>query len=115
MLTGRGWWAVEQRSEPGLVGTVGVFAREGFPDPFEIGWVTLRPFCGRGFATEAARGALGFAFDTWNADRVVAYIDDDNAPSLRVARAVGLVPDRKVDFYDTRLMRFVLDRPAFGG
>src|SRR6185436_20360313 len=38
MLTGRGGWAIERKDEPGLVGTVGVFLREGFPDPFEIGW-----------------------------------------------------------------------------
>ncbi len=115
MLHGTGWWAVERLAEPGLVGTVGVFHRDGFPDHHEIGWVTLRPFWGQGFAKEAARAAVDFAFGVWGAERVVAHIDADNKPSLRVARAIGLTFQGDVDFYDTHLTRHVVDRPSRAG
>ena len=50
---------------------------------FEVGWHFHPDAWGHGYATEAARGALGWAFDR-GLDEVYAVVRPDNAPSLKV-------------------------------
>ncbi|MGD0054149.1 MAG: GNAT family protein [Acidimicrobiales bacterium] len=46
---------------------------------------------GHGFATEAARALLQWAFDTWDLNRVQAETDTRNAASARVLEKLGFV------------------------
>ncbi|HEX4782411.1 MAG TPA: GNAT family N-acetyltransferase, partial [Usitatibacter sp.] len=48
-----------------------------------------KPHWGKGFAREAAREALRYAFEVMKRDRVISLIRPDNAPSIRVAEAIG--------------------------
>ena len=42
-----------------------------------------------GYATEASREALAFAFDVVGADHVISLIQADNVRSIRVAEKLG--------------------------
>ena len=53
----------------------------------------------RGFATEAARVALAYAFDTVGADSVCSLIVPQNAASIRVARRLGEHYERALEFH----------------
>jgi len=53
LLQGAGWWAVELRASGTLVGNIGAFFRESWPE-VEIGWNTFPAYRGQGIATEAA-------------------------------------------------------------
>ncbi|MBN1921240.1 MAG: GNAT family N-acetyltransferase [Anaerolineae bacterium] len=57
---------------------------------WEIGWAVHPRLWGQGFATEAARALLAFAFAELRAHRVVAFSHAENAASLRVMRRLGL-------------------------
>jgi RimJ/RimL family protein N-acetyltransferase len=87
-LRGYGPWAVEEKATGRLVGRVGFFKPEGWPG-FELGWVLGRDFWGRGFATEAARRALEFAFTEMNRERVISLIRPENRASIKVAERLG--------------------------
>ncbi|EIE97794.1 GNAT family N-acetyltransferase [Saccharomonospora glauca] len=56
----------------------------------EIGWVFSPEVAGRGYATEAARALLGYAFGTLNAHRAVARLHPDNAASARLCERLGM-------------------------
>ncbi len=56
----------------------------------EIGWVFSPDVAGRGYATEAARALLGYAFETLNAHRVVAHLHPDNTASSRLCERLGM-------------------------
>jgi RimJ/RimL family protein N-acetyltransferase len=93
---GYGPWAVAARDDPdellGFCGlTVPMFLPEVLP-AVEIGWRFARDAWGRGYATEAARAALGFAFEERGMREVVAIVDPSNARSLRVAEKLGMTP-----------------------
>ena len=49
---------------------------------------------GRGYATEAARALIGFAFSVLNVARVVATTTDDNEASMAVMRKLGMRIER---------------------
>ncbi len=57
---------------------------------WEIGWGMHPALWGKGYATEAARELLRFAFDTLHAHRVVAFCHADNLASVRVMEKLGM-------------------------
>lgn len=61
----------------------------------ELGWRMRRDRWGRGYAPEAARAALGFAFGELGLDRVVSCIHSDNSASIRVAEKLGMTLERE--------------------
>ncbi len=87
-LRGYGMWAVERRSDGVFVGRVGLWNPEGWPG-LEVGWTLGKEFWGQGYATEAARAAMDFAFLTQDISRLLSVIDIDNLASQRVAERLG--------------------------
>lgn len=80
------WWAIRQRADGRVIGAVGYLGNEGPPG---MGYI-LHPDCWRqGIMREAAHAALGYGFDTLGLDRVELWINDDNAPSQRLAETLG--------------------------
>lgn len=91
ILDGHGAWAIETRNGT-LVGQVALNRPDHFPE-LELGWFLLDGQDGRGYATEAARAALGFARETLGRKTVVSYIAPANASSIRLATRLGARPD----------------------
>ena len=56
----------------------------------EIGWVIASDHQGRGYATEAARALMDFAFSTLRCHRVVATCQPENVASWRVMQKLGM-------------------------
>ncbi len=88
LLRGYGMWAVERKSDGALVGRVGLWNPEGWPG-LEVGWTLGREFWGQGYASEAARAAMDYAFLTQGLDRLISVIDVRNEASQKVARRLG--------------------------
>lgn len=57
---------------------------------YEIGWSIHPVEWGKGYATEAARRVLAFAFTELGAHRVTAFCHADNAASERVMQKLGM-------------------------
>ncbi|HVZ92506.1 MAG TPA: GNAT family N-acetyltransferase [Rhizomicrobium sp.] len=87
-LRGYGLWAVERKSDGAFLGRVGMINPEGWPG-LEIGWTLGKPHWGKGYATEAARAAMDYAFCTQPVGRLISCIDPDNLASQRVAQRLG--------------------------
>jgi RimJ/RimL family protein N-acetyltransferase len=56
----------------------------------ELGYTFDSVFWGHGYATEAAQCVFAYARDVLGLERVISVINNDNAPSLRVAQRCGL-------------------------
>jgi RimJ/RimL family protein N-acetyltransferase len=92
---GWGHWAVER--DGALIGYAGfalpAFLPEVMPVP-EIGWRLHPDHWGQGLATEAARAALAYGFETLGFAEVVSIYEPDNAASGRVMERLGMTFDR---------------------
>jgi RimJ/RimL family protein N-acetyltransferase len=110
-LRGYGHWAVEEKASGEFVGRIGFMNPEGWP-AFEIGWTLAREFWGRGYATEAARRALAFAFNELDKDHVISLIDPRNKNSIRVAERLGEKEEGKVELFGREVLIYGIDRPA---
>ena len=95
-LRGYGQWALQERASGRFVGRAGLWQPEGWPG-LEIGWVLSRDAWGHGFATEAARVAIDYAFNVVGADEVISLIRPDNVGSIRVAERVGETYQREIE------------------
>jgi RimJ/RimL family protein N-acetyltransferase len=104
-----GVWAVQVR-ETGLVAGTVLLVRLPESDEIEVGWHLHPDSWGRGYATEAAQGAIehGFAHAV---PEVYAVVRPDNEPSLAVCRRLGMTPLGRTDrWYGTELETFVIGR-----
>jgi RimJ/RimL family protein N-acetyltransferase len=64
----------------------------------EIGWRIAAKYWNRGFASEAARAALRFGFETLQLEEIVSFTVPGNLPSRRVMEKVGMVHNPTDDF-----------------
>ena len=96
-LRGYGIWVVER--EGALIGRIGLWQPEGWPG-LEVGWLLGREAWGHGYATEAARASMEYAWSELGADRLISLIDPENVASQRVAERLGMRPQG--DHYSLR-------------
>ena len=116
---GFGLFAVERRDTGEFIGNTGLAVPDFLPEilpAVEIGWRLGRAHWGQGFATEAARAALAFAWDPVGLDRVVSVHAVGNDPSGNVMQKIGMHLDREtVHATNGRPVRvYAIDRPVTG-
>ena len=89
LIAERGWgfWAVETKSENEFIGFVGLHIPT-YDLPFspcvEVGWRLGAKHWGKGFATEAARGALRIGFESLEFLEIVSFTAVENNRSRAV-------------------------------
>jgi RimJ/RimL family protein N-acetyltransferase len=79
-LHGAGMFVVEEKSSGKFVGRVGPWFPPGWPG-FEVGWGIASEFRGKGYAVEAARASIDWAFATFEIDQIIHCIDRENTAS----------------------------------
>ena len=103
---GWGFWATELRESAAFIGFVGLHV-PSFEVPFtpcvEIGWRLERASWGNGFATEAARECLRFAFESLVLEEVVSFTVPVNRRSRAVMERLGMCRDAAGDFDHPRV------------
>ena len=103
---GWGHWVVTLPADDRLIGFTGLDVVD-FPESWtpatEIGWRFARHAWGHGYATEAARAVLAFAFETLALDAVVSFTATTNLRSQRVMERIGMRRDPAADFDHPRV------------
>ena len=109
---GYGLWAVEEKSSGQFIGRIGLHYPETWPG-FELGWTLARHAQGKGYATEAARRALAYAFNELNRDRVISLIHPDNQASIRVAERLGETVQGRTELLGHEVLIYAIDRDTW--
>jgi RimJ/RimL family protein N-acetyltransferase len=109
-LRGFGQWAVQRRADGRFLGRVGLWYPEGWPGP-EVGWRLGRAAWGHGYATEAARAAIGWAWTARGMTELSSMIVAENTASQRVAQRLGHVNSGPCELPVGTCDRWILARP----
>ncbi|MEU6719328.1 GNAT family N-acetyltransferase [Nonomuraea sp. NPDC046802] len=96
-ILGYSHWALVERATGRFVGRAGPWQPHGFPG-LGVGWCLAREHWGKGYATEAARAALGYCFNTLGAREVISLILPGNVRSISVAERIGHRFMRQMDY-----------------
>lgn len=107
----RGWglWAVEVPGHCDFIGFIGLnnVDKESFSTHFspaiEVGWRLAFEYWGKGYATEGAKAALVYGFETLNLPEIVSFTAEQNMRSRRVMEKIGMHHDPKDDFDHPKL------------
>ncbi|MFY9268602.1 MAG: GNAT family N-acetyltransferase [Candidatus Manganitrophaceae bacterium] len=95
LIAERGWgfWAVEIKNTHGFIGFVGLHIPAPelpFSPCVEVGWRLAAKHWGKGFATEAARGALHIGFERLGLAEIVSFTSAINLRSRAVMLKLGM-------------------------
>ncbi|MGO1500785.1 MAG: GNAT family N-acetyltransferase [Marinobacter sp.] len=95
LIKQRGWgfWAVEVKGAEPFIGFCGLHvptAALPFSPCVEIGWRLSLAHWGKGYASEAARGALHVAFQQLGLSEIVSFTTVNNQRSRRVMERIGM-------------------------
>lgn len=94
---GHGLWAMVLKASGEVIGDCGCVIQEvEGKNEMEIGYHVRRDLWGNGYATEAARACMEYAFNQLAAKRVISLIRPENVNSRRVAEKNGLACERLV-------------------
>ncbi|PYE38964.1 GNAT family N-acetyltransferase [Psychrobacter fozii] len=102
---GWGFWAVSLKETDTFIGMVGLneaHADMPFAPAVEIAWRLHKGYWGQGYATEATRASLNFAFDTLGFDEVVAFTAVINEHSQLIMQRIGM-SNTQENFYHPML------------
>ncbi len=98
---GFGLWAVEVLETGDFIGFTGLNVPAfdaHFTPAVEVGWRLARSAWGHGYASEAARASLDFAFLRAGLEEVVAMTTPSNLRSQAVMKRLGMTRDPAEDF-----------------
>ncbi len=108
-LRGYGYFAAQEKATGEFIGRAGFTNPTGWPG-FELGW-TIAPWKqGQGFASEAARWLLDYAYNELDRAHVISLIHCDNAPSRRVAEKLGETVEGETEVLGMPVLIYGIDR-----
>ena len=93
-MRGYGLMPIEEKATGSFVGYCGPWRPFGWPDG-EIGYSLAKAHHGKGYATEAARAALRFAYEDLGWTTAISLIDAGNGASQGVAKKLGATKERE--------------------
>ncbi len=111
---GFGLWVVRLRSTGALIGFCGLRLRDNAKDP-ELLYGLAPPYWRQGFASEAGRAVLAYAFDTLGIERVSAATDAPNVASERVLQRLGMSFSHREWVEGRETVYYVITRANFHG
>jgi len=100
---GFSYWAMELKPEHTLIGTCGLRVASNYPGTpvagmHEMGWRVGEAHWGHGYAVEAARATLDWAWASLPVSLIAAWTTAGNLGSRRVMERIGMVRAPALDF-----------------
>jgi [ribosomal protein S5]-alanine N-acetyltransferase len=102
---GYGFYAVALKSLGNVIGHCGLGLLDGTPE-IEIAYILDSDYWGQGYAPEATRAILNYAFSSLNISRVVAVAFPENTRSIAVMRSVGMMPMGLARHFGSMLVKY---------
>ena len=96
-LRGYGPYAMEEKTTSRVLGPVGLWFPQDWPEP-EIKWGLARRFWGQGYASEAARAVRDMAAAAMPDVSLISLILPENTASINLALSLGAEFEREIDF-----------------
>lgn len=113
---GFGPWAVASREDQAVIGLAGFKTVPHLENP-DLGFSFLKPYWGKGYATETGQALVKFGFEKNRFAKIGAVVNRDNAATQRVLKKCGLSYEKTVVHHDKEFALYtaVSLAPGLGG
>ncbi len=107
-----GHWAVVTPPDSRIIGWCGL---EYLPDldDVEVAYLLSHRAWGQGYATEAAKAAVKFGFETAGLPKIIGLVHPENSASIRVLEKCGLTYADRVRLWGMEILRYRISRTAY--
>ncbi|MFI9331370.1 GNAT family N-acetyltransferase [Kitasatospora sp. NPDC052868] len=85
----RGRWAVQRKEDDAVVGGLGIRLLPPYEDDLEMSWQLAPGAWGKGYAVEAGRALIAWAF-TQEAEELFAVARPNNVRAISMAKRLGM-------------------------
>jgi RimJ/RimL family protein N-acetyltransferase len=103
LLTPRGRWAVARKDDGAVIGGLGIRLLPPYEDDLEVSWQFDPSVWGQGYATEASKALIGWAF-TQDVEELFAVARPNNTRAVATAKRLGMQwVGETTKYYDLRL------------
>lgn len=115
-LYGYGIWILERKCVDPIDGweIIGRAGVEWKNDRLELGYMIGVPFQKNGYATEACKAILRFAWENTEETQVYSIVDENNVASVGLLKKIGFCPVPDSETKEEPLKCFVIKRPMTG-
>jgi [ribosomal protein S5]-alanine N-acetyltransferase len=111
---GCSFWLAVEKSSGQPIGQAGILIQSlNGKEEAELAYKTHRPYWRQGYALEASRACLRYAFDVLRRERVISRIRPENTPSVKLASKLGLKPESRTIFAGFEHIIFSIDKTDF--
>ena len=97
-----GFYTMNLKNTLQIIGIVGLVDRKGI-DHIDIGYGILPEFRGKGYAFEAAKAIYDYGYQELNLEKIVAIVNPDNLPSIKLLSKLGLEFEKMVCLPDEEI------------
>jgi RimJ/RimL family protein N-acetyltransferase len=109
---GFGPWAALEKPTGRWIGRIGLNLLADWPGThkWEVGYELVPAAWGKGYATEGARRAIGFAWEETSLERIISVTVPDHLASRRVMEKAGMTLQGEVGWRGTTVVWYAVDR-----
>ncbi|MGD0967317.1 MAG: GNAT family N-acetyltransferase [Candidatus Aquilonibacter sp.] len=107
---GFGFYPVVVKSLGTIIGHCGLGRLEQTPE-IEVAYILDSPHWGQGYASEAVRATVAYAFSKLKISRIVAVAFPENVRSIGVMRAAGMSPVGLAQHFGATLVKYAVSVP----
>lgn len=106
---GYGMWLVIEKASGKLIGRAGLENREYDEGvELELGYLIHPKWQQKGIAFEVCQRIIAYAAETFACEKMNILLEEDNTPSVRLAKRLGFFRCGEMKIGDTMLQRYVL-------
>lgn len=109
---GCGHWAVITPSDGQIIGWSGLEYLSELGET-EVAYLLSKRVWGHGYASEAARAALRFGFETAGLESIIGLVHPDNIASISVLQKCGLRFADRISLWGMELSRYQIHRSTY--
>ncbi len=104
-----GGWVITDKVDDQLIGSCEIEYLDE-TDEYELGYALSKAYWGKGIATETARAAVRFGFESAQLERIIAVVVPENTASWRVLEHIGFVYEKNARYYDLDVVYYAITR-----
>lgn len=108
-LRGYGIWALERKSDNALIGHAGLLNPEGWPG-VEVCWALSPEYWGNGYATEAAKETISWAFAQLELESLISLIYPANNASIKVSERIGQEFEKEIELFNSTVNLYSINK-----
>ncbi|MFD1174869.1 GNAT family N-acetyltransferase [Paenibacillus puldeungensis] len=111
---GYDYWAVYEKNTGDFIGQIGILNQQ-IAGKYEdcLAFMIGQKYWNKGYATEGALACIDYAFGPLKLDRLIATVEPENLPSIRVLKKIGMKFDGETTYADKKAYVYSIQKGEF--